>query len=268
MPLPIHLDFVNRAIALLKKDSRCLGIAAGGSWITNSMDKFSDIDLVVVVDTHYEHEVSKDRMRIAQNLGNLLSAFTGEHVGEPRLMICLFGPPLLHVDLKFVSLLDFGHRVEDPVILWQRDNNLQEFLQREEAVYPFPNLQWIEDRFWVWVHYVATKLARGEIFEAIETISFIRTTVLGPLSLMKNGCLPRGMRYIERDAKEELPILIKTISAHKAEDCGVALKSVITLYQRLREYHSTPELHWRKEAEQQSRRYLDDIINRIKSSNQ
>ncbi|QJW47919.1 oxalate:formate antiporter [bacterium BFN5] len=265
MLLPIHLDFANRAIALLKKDSRCLGIAAGGSWITNSMDEFSDIDLVVVVDTNYEHEFSQERLEIAEKLGNLLSAFTGEHVGEPRLMICLYGPPLLHVDLKFVSLMDFGHRIEDPVILWQRDNNLQEILQKEDAMYPLPNLQWIEDRFWVWVHYVAAKLARGEIFEAIETISFIRTTVLGPLSLMKNGSLPRGMRYIERDAKEELPLLIKTISTHKAADCGVALKCVISLYQQLREYHSTPELHRRKEAEQQSMIYLDDIINRIKS---
>jgi hypothetical protein len=34
------------------------------------------------------------------------SAFSGEHVGEPRALICLYGPPLLPVDLKFVSLSD------------------------------------------------------------------------------------------------------------------------------------------------------------------
>ncbi|MER7057532.1 MULTISPECIES: hypothetical protein [unclassified Streptomyces] len=28
-----------------------------------------------------------------------------------------------------------------------------------------PDLQWIEDRFWIWVHYGATKLGRGELFE-------------------------------------------------------------------------------------------------------
>lgn len=264
MPLPAHLDFVNKVIDLLKKDSRFLGIAAGGSWITNTMDEFSDIDLVIVVDTNHECEISQERMVIAEKLGNLLSAFTGEHVGEPRLIICLYGPPLLHVDLKFVSLTDFVHRVEDPVIIWQRNNTLQEILDKENAVYPLPSLQWIEDRFWVWIHYVATKLARGEIFEAIETISFIRATVLGPLTLMKNGCLPRGMRYIEKDAKEDLPILIKTISAHRAAECAEALKYVITLYQQLREYHSTPDLHRRKEAEIQSIIYLNNVIKRIK----
>ena len=34
------------------------------------------------------------------------ATFTGEHVGESRVLICLYGPPLLHVDLKFVSLSD------------------------------------------------------------------------------------------------------------------------------------------------------------------
>lgn len=264
MPLPIHLDFVNKVIDFIKKDLRILGIAAGGSWITNTMDEFSDIDLVIVVDTNYEREISQERMVIAEKLGNLLSAFTGEHVGEPRLIICLYGPPLLHVDLKFVTPKDFVHRVEDPVILWQREKILQDSLDRGDAVYPLPSFQWIEDRFWVWVHYVATKLARGEIFEAIETISYIRMTVLGPLTLMKNGCLPRGMRFIEKDAKGDLPILLKTVSVHGAADCAAALKHVITLYQQLREYHSTPDLHRRKEAEKQSIIYLNDVIERIK----
>ena len=44
------------------------------------------------------------RKVLAGTLGHLLHAFTGEHVGEPRLLICLYGPELLHVDLKFMDL--------------------------------------------------------------------------------------------------------------------------------------------------------------------
>ncbi|MBP2642510.1 MAG: polymerase, beta domain protein region [Firmicutes bacterium] len=263
MPLSTHLTFVNRAIDILKDDPRIMGIAAGGSWITNVMDEFSDIDLVIVVDPECELEVSDERLNVAGKLGNLLAGFTGEHVGEPRLIICLYGSPILHVDLKFVKLDDFGHRVEDPTILWEREKVLSVIIDKEVAVYPLPQLQWIEDRFWVWVHYVATKLGRGEVFEAIETLSFLRTTVLGPLALMKNGCFPRGMRFIERDAKEELPLFIKTIPTHDVTDCAVALKHVITLYQQLRTYHSTPELLRRKEAEEQSIIYLNYIINKL-----
>lgn len=49
---------------------------------------------------------------LAGTLGHLLHAFTGEHVGEPRLLICLYGPELLHVDLKFVTLEMLTQRVE------------------------------------------------------------------------------------------------------------------------------------------------------------
>lgn len=191
MPLPIHLEFVNRVIAVLEDDARILGIAAGGSWITDSMDAFSDIDLVIVVDSNHEREISNERLAIAAKFGSLLSGFTGEHVGEPRLIICLYGTPLLHVDLKFVALSDFAHRVEEPVILWERGAALSKKMEEEDSLYPRPSLQWIEDRFWVWIHYAGTKLGRGEIFEAIEMLSFLRVTVLGPLALMKNGCLPR-----------------------------------------------------------------------------
>ena len=44
------------------------------------------------------------RVQLAESLHLLLAAFTGEHVGEPRLLICLYRSPLLHVDLKYVSL--------------------------------------------------------------------------------------------------------------------------------------------------------------------
>ncbi len=263
MPLPIHLKFVNRVIAVLKDDARILGIAAGGSWITDSMDAFSDIDLVIVVDSNHEGEILNERLVIAEKFGSLLSGFTGEHVGEPRLIICLYGEPLLHVDLKFVALSDFAHRVEEPVILWERGAALSKKMEEEDSCYPRPSLQWIEDRFWVWIHYAGTKLGRGEIFEAIEMLSFLRVTVLGPLALMKNGCLPRGMRYIERDAAEQMPLFIETLSTHDAAGCATACKHAITLYQQLRNYHSTPDLIRRKEAEEQSISFLNAIISTI-----
>jgi hypothetical protein len=265
--LKLHQEFAYKAIDFFKKDSRILGLAVGGSWITNSMDEYSDIDLVIVVDPKYEQEVSAERLVLAGKLGNLLVGFTGEHVGEPRLIICLYGPPLLHVDLKFVALPDFDNRVEDPVILWEREEILTKTLHQKKATYPLPNLQWIEDRFWVWAHYIAMKIGRGELFEAIETLSFLRVTVLGPLALMKNGYLPRGMRYIERDAKEELPKFIKTIPAHERRSCELALTNAIELYQRLRAYHITPELIVRKSAEEHSITYLNSIMNNCKIVN-
>src|SRR4051794_5519980 len=98
----VHREAAARIVAELSRDPRIAGVAAGGSWLT-AMDEHSDLDLVVAVFREHEASVTAERMALAERCGPLLAAFTGEHVGEPRLLICLYGPPLLHVDLKFVA---------------------------------------------------------------------------------------------------------------------------------------------------------------------
>lgn len=60
------------------------------------------------------------RLDITAGWGRQLAAFTGEHVGEPRVVICLYDDPLLHVDFKFVTPRELDTRIEDPVVLWER----------------------------------------------------------------------------------------------------------------------------------------------------
>lgn len=127
-----------------------------------------------------------------------------------------------------------------------------------------PNLQWIEDRFWVWVHYGTTKIGRREIFETIEFISFLRQVVIGPLLLIKNGKLPRGVRKIEVDAPNEVPLLLETIPSHDVQSCGKALQTIIELYLALREAFATDNLIKHSEAEKHSKEYLKDVLGMAK----
>jgi len=228
-----HREFLQQSIERLKTDQRMVGVAAAGSFITNSMDEFSDLDLVIAVEPAHQAEVMSERMKIAASLGKLLAAFTGEHVGEPRVLICLYEAPLLHVDLKFVSLEDVATRVEDPSVLWERDGRLSSALGHGEAEYPTRSPQWIEDRFWIWVHYAATKIARGELFEAIDFMSFLRGNVLGPLALALAGARPSGVRKIETIAPAFAIELQRTVATHDAADCLRALRACIELYRSL-----------------------------------
>ena len=230
-----HRTFLETAIDQLIVDPRIVGIAAGGSFLSDTMDEFSDIDLVIAVDADQFDTVLADRHRIARSLGPLLADFTGEHVGEPRLLICLYdGAPILHVDLKFIALPDAAKRVEDPCILWERDGQLTTALGNGIAAYPTPNLQWIEDRFWVWIHYAASKIGRGEIFEAQDGLSYIRATVLGPLVLSKSGARPCGVRKIEQFAPDHSRELTATVARYDAVDCLRALRASVDLYRTLR----------------------------------
>jgi predicted nucleotidyltransferase len=228
-----HREFLQRSIDLLNNDHRIVGVAAGGSFITNSMDEFSDLDLIIAVEPAHYAEVNVERMKIAASLGKLLAAFTGEHVGEPRVLICLYDVPLLHVDLKFASLDDVAKRVEDPCVLWERDGRLSRALAQQKAEYPTRSSQWIEDRFWIWVHYAATKIARGELFEAIDFLSVLRGTVLGPLALARAGARPTGVRKIETIAPAFAVELQRTIAAYDAADCLRALRACVELYRSL-----------------------------------
>jgi tRNA-Thr(GGU) m(6)t(6)A37 methyltransferase TsaA len=254
-----HEAFLGVAIARLSADPRLVGVAAGGSYLTGAMDEFSDLDLVVAVEPAAYPSVLADRLRIAGGLGPLLAGFTGEHVGEPRVLICLYGPPLLHVDLKFVSLADVADRVEDPAVLWEREGRLRAALRPGTARFPLPDMQWIEDRFWVWVHYGAAKIGRGELFEAIGFLGFLRERVLGPLTLQARGERPTGVRRLESAAPEAALRMQATLGAYSARSCAAALRAMADAYRSLRAAQAPAGLVLRAEAEKAALAYLQDL---------
>ena len=262
LPAP-HAAFLRAALAKLRDDGRLVGVAAAGSFARAAVDAHSDLDLVIAVEPAHFEAVLRDRPAIADSLGPLLTAFVGDHVGEPRLLICLYGPPLLHVDLKFVSLPDAAHRVDECVVLWERDGRLRAALATEAAAYPAPDRQWIEDRIWVWVHYMAGKIARGELFETLDGLGFVRARVLGPLLLQLRGAQPNGVRRLESAAPERVAALRATVAGHDAASCARALRATIELYRELRDLGADEPLLRRSAAETASCAFLDDVASKL-----
>ncbi len=231
--MQVHKDFIDRAVAILQPDENVLGLAVGGSWLSKEIDQYSDLDLVLVL---INKITRKEKMiSYASRLGNLLSAFTGDHVGEPRLLICLFDEPLLHIDIKFLTLTELENRIENPEIVFDTANQLQDVINSTKARFPMPDYQWLEDRFWTWAHYTAGKIARGELFEAIDAIGFLRSNVLGPLLHVKNNSLPRGVRKMESILdKNESINLQKTVPGYDKISALQSLKHIVEIYQELR----------------------------------
>jgi len=225
--------FADEAVLVLSTDENVLGLAAGGSWITGETDEYSDLDLVLVSRERIAPDVSAMRA-LAGRLGRVLASFTGEHVGEPRLLIALYDEPLLHVDIKFVTLDEFGERVENPVILFEREGLLSQRIRTTDYQFPQPDFTWLEDRFWVWVHYGATKIGRGEYLEALDFLAFLRGTVLGPLLHLKHGSLPRGVRKLEMILPTaDLARLHATVTLPERASLLDALTAAAALYDHL-----------------------------------
>jgi predicted nucleotidyltransferase len=254
----IQQKFAEQATAIAREDTSITGLAVGGSWLSNETDEFSDLDLILVT----KEKVSADKEKMlayAKSFGSLLNGFIGDHVGEPRLLICLYKNPLLHVDIKFLTIEEFGYRVETPVILFDRDGQLQHILNQTTAQYPYPDYQWIEDRFWIWVHYALLKIGRGEYFEAMDFLGFLRMVVFGPLLHIKNDKLPRGIRKVEMQLDpSDLEQLKSTIAQYDRQSLITALENAITIYRDLRK----DTIIFQKETEKEVMEYLQVIRQR------
>ena len=237
MKLPaLHAGMLERIVAALPGDGRIEALLGGGSMVHGGFDEHSDLDLVVVVRADAHAALLADARAFAARFGNLLAAFTGEHVGEPRLLICLYGPSLLHVDLKFVTPADLDELFERSLVLWARDG---EAIGRRiaRATVPTPktrDAQWYEERIWLWLHYGATKLLRGELVEAVSTLDFIRLMVLGPMLQRNAGVRQRNVRRIE-----EIPLarerLAPTMPAYDPAAAAEAYRHACALYVELRQ---------------------------------
>ncbi|GAA0374878.1 nucleotidyltransferase domain-containing protein [Streptomyces blastmyceticus] len=262
MDIPtVHSQFLSEALPRIQQDARVAGVAITGSLVGGRPDVYSDVDLILAIDDEAYDAVMRERLALIGSWTSLVAGFTGEHVGEPRVIITLVGPPLLHVDFKFVRASDFAERIEDPEILWDRDGLLTGTLAQQPPAHPSFDLQWIEDRFWIWVHYGATKLGRGELFETIGFLAYLRDSVLGPLAARRVGAPSRGVRHLETIAPDEARALQATLCGYDRHQAGRALLATVDLYRRW----SNPEgaiVERRHHAEELAVQYLHEVIGR------
>lgn len=258
----IQKDFANKVVEIIKDDGSVIGLAVAGSWITDEMDEYSDLDLVLIT----KEKVAGDKKKMleyANRFGDLLSAFTGEHIGEPRLLICMYNDPLLHVDIKFLTLPELKERVENPVVLFERGKKLSGIIDSTKAEWPQPDFQWIEDRFWTWVHYTATKIGRGEYFDVLNALEYIRMNVLSPLLQEKNKKKMRGMRKVETQLNAaDLENLKITVAQYNRPSLVKSLDNTVSIYRGLRRKLYTDKIELRERTEKKSMEYFKKIKER------
>lgn len=254
--------FAAHAAIIAEDDSSIQGLAVAGSWLTQELDEFSDLDLLLITNTKVGGN-KEQMMAYAKKFGNLLNAFTGEHVGEPRLLICLYNEPLLHVDIKFITADELKTRVENPVLLFDRDGSLQQIIDSTSYQFPHPDHQWIEDRFWTWVHYALLKIGRGEYMEAHDFLAFLRMVVFGPLLHIKNKNLPRGVRKVETTiAAEDFNQLQQTLAINNKASLLAALDQSVQLYRSLRKDLFNADTILQQQTEEAVMQYFEEIKNK------
>ena len=257
----IFEKFISRTADKLETDSRFIGLAVAGSWVRDEIDEYSDLDLNIICGGDSVPGVP-DMQSFAGELGVNISSFTGEHVGEPSLLICLFDNPLTHVDLKFSTLADLRNRPYDPKVVWERGSAVTDTIAESQATPVAPDAQWIEDRFWTWIHYSALRLGRKELFDLVGFLGFLREQVLGPLALHSLGFPPFGVRKIELYIPEFAVRLEKTIPTYSVASCHAALIASVEIYKDLRG-GSAEQVITNEIAEAECMRYLNRVASEV-----
>lgn len=252
--LPAMQAFLDTAVPVLAADRRFEALLLAGSAVTGGMDEWSDLDTVVVVDDSAWEALWDEHFAVVAKLGSLLVAFRADHFGEPRLLICLYDAPLLHVDVKFVAARDLLPLRTPAEVFWSREPLA--LVTEPPRGAPF-DVQWCADRLPGWVHYAAIKLGRGEHFEVLSTLDFLRTRVLGPLIALEAGQPPRSVRRLEALDSPRLAALARTASAYDPASLAEAARAAFALAFSLLDGH--PEVVRHRVAEARVLAFLHEV---------
>jgi hypothetical protein len=169
----------------------------------------------------------------------------------------------LHVDIKFVTLDEFHSRIETPTLLLDKNGQLEKAINNSNAKFPYPDYQWIEDRFWIWIHYALLKIGRGEYLEAFDFLGYLRMAVLGPLLHIKNDNLPRGVRKVETELNSnDLAKLKQTIPNYNRQSLLDSLRNAVLLYRQLRTELYDNKIELQNDTERKVMSYFLEIENK------
>lgn len=239
---PEHWQIASQAIAAVSADDRVLGLYLSGSFAKGEPDRWSDIDLYVVVTDGQADEVVSDHKELICEVADVATSFPATHLGDPRHSIVFYrAREPIHIDYQYRELGALKPSAKDRgvLILLDRTDELERWQEacRQERAPASPTreeLQYVEDRFWGWCWYTHSKIERGELWEAREAVEYIRSNVLLALAHSEGQPFEGNRRLEAKLPQATQKLLAETLPvSHDAIGYSQALKRIIDAYSRL-----------------------------------
>jgi len=232
--LPLHRAKAEAAAQAASDNPDVVAVAVAGSFAAGIADELSDVDLRLYVPDDAVERTVEAIPALASQCGRVVALFTGEHVGIPTLTIVLYDD-LVHVDFDVLSSTDVGEHNQGlpAVVLWERDG-LSAALPGTYQPDIGTELRWMEARIWTWSWYIQTKIIRGELYEALDGLQYVRNQVLFRLVAFERGVRPAGARRIDPALGDRTSSFAMTVPARL--DAGAlldALRAEIAIYREL-----------------------------------
>jgi len=215
---PTHKAIATKILNLLEQDERVLGVYLSGSFAYGQPDRYSDLDVFILVQAQDREQTKQDHANLRALVGDIVSEFPATHLGNPNQIITLYRDSYpVHVDYQYRVQAELAPRQKDTgvLILLDRTGALRDWRERcanaADSVTPDETaLQYFEDRFWTWCIYTDSKMRRGELWEARDALEYLRTNVLLRLAYYDHGLPYEGNRRVERKFPQETIRLLET----------------------------------------------------------
>lgn len=231
---PRHRAKAHAACRAALVDPDVVGMVVTGSFATGAADELSDVDLRVYVGPDAVESVVARIPDLAAAAGRVVALFVAEHLGIPTLTIVLYDD-LVHVDFDVVAA-DRAAEHNDglpAVVLWEREP-ISDALPGTYTPEVATGVRWLEARIWTWSWYIQSKILRGELYEAMDGLQYVRDQVLFRLLAFHGDRRPAGGRRAEAVVGEHGDAFARTVpTSLNAASVLAALREEITLYRRL-----------------------------------
>lgn len=216
------------------------GSLANGTW-----DQYSDVDLEVVCDSAEDQAVLRDEVdTLIRDSGVLLASFPATHIGMPNLLIYFvaIGNRLVKVDVNLtVNVAGEDRNGKGGLRLVEsggRGSQGRAVRTTQPSVCANIQDQFFTDahqKFVGWAWYTYTKIMRGELWEADDSLQVMRTRALLPALLLVRDLPKEGYRRAEsRLTKDDLRRLGHTRADRIDRECLMAsLHSMIAMFESI-----------------------------------
>jgi len=208
---PRHRAKAEAACRTALADPDVVGMAVTGSFATGNADEVSDVDLRVYARSGAVETVVARVPELAAACGPVVALFVADHLGIPTLRIVLYDD-LVHVDFDVISVDRAAeHNQALPaVVLWERDP-ISAALPGTYESDVATDVRWMEARIWTWSWYIQSKVLRGELYEALDGLQYVRDQVLFRLLAFHGERRPAGGRRAEAVVGDHRDAFARTI---------------------------------------------------------
>jgi len=225
------IAIVIRATRELFGDGAVAGVVLSGSIAAGTADKYSDADLLIIAEDVKLLPLWQGRFDFEQRLGQVMFRVDLSDVCETSCAIYYTGALKLHTTYRALSHLDENPEYRHAVALFSRTRRIEDWLAACREVSMDPNavdLRLDDLRFWFWLLQGASKLARGELWAAFDTLHTLREILISFLDRTR-GVDSEGFRRLEaRWDCHWLRVLEKTVRGSSREELAAAYRALIT----------------------------------------